>query len=87
MNQRVINGIGGLGSAIERIKVLEGIVGLCNGSDKDGKLVALERPTGQRDTRGALGEKGSLSASSMTSNVYSASDILCSPARRLWCES
>ena len=49
---------------------------ICHGSEKDGKVVALQREIGQRSAKGALGEGGPDLASSMTSKVYSAPDIL-----------
>jgi len=52
-----------------------------------GKLVALQRETRRRWPRGALREGDSDLASSMTSNVYSASGILWSPVRHLERES
>jgi hypothetical protein len=48
-----------------------------------GKCVALQRKIGQRSARDALREGGPDLASSMTPNVYSASDILLSPVRHL----
>jgi hypothetical protein len=58
-------------------------VHVCASTGIYGKLVALQRKIGQRIARGALREGGPDLASSMTPNVYSASDILLSPVRHL----
>jgi hypothetical protein len=60
---------------------------ICNGSDTNGKPVALRCETGRWGTRGALRAGSANLASSMRSHVYSVSRVLRSPVRRLRRES